>query len=359
MGILLVVGLLAACSRMDTPFPVNTSATPTASEAPPAVISFEPVDTPVRRGGTAALGVRSPYADATYRWFRQRSGSSRFTRVATTRRLVVKGVAANQDSQYRVVVRADGRRATSVTVAVRVVDPTATPVADYLSRLGTDATLQTGDDAVGLQGVDISYYNPTGASAEAAAAGWQFEILKSGGSDGSGGAYPDSTYKAKAAAARAAGLRLGHYWYNGRGSAKKDAEAFVKGLSNYKSGDPLVLDIEPYTGKKSGKLHKEWGPKKAARFLTRVGELLPGANRYVYMTARTTHAHDWTPVARVARLWVASWGKNLGRVPAAEPDIGTWDTWTIWQYSSYGLPAGFSGRAIDVDIARNDAWTTQ
>jgi hypothetical protein len=74
-----------------------------------------------------------------------------------------------------------------------------------------------------------------------------------------------------------------------------------------------------------------------------------------------TGSFVWTPVAGIARLWVASWGTNNGRIPQSLPKVGPWegyDGWSIWQYTSNariagdGLPGG-----LDADIATADAWT--
>ena len=68
----------------------------------------------------------------------------------------------------------------------------------------------------------------------------------------------------------------------------------------------------------------------------------------------------WSDVAGIARLWVASWGDNNGRVPSSLPRVGPWSShggWSIWQYTSNLRIAGDGVDALDGDIATADAWT--
>jgi hypothetical protein len=218
------------------------------------------------------------------------------------------------------------------------------------------------------------------------------------GKTGGTPAVEDCAYERFADGATARGLKLGHYWFNGWitsvDKTKKNlfsgdytpqssAEQFVEWLTadgNYTtaSTDPLVLDIEAgrawtrvYKGKTYKKTLRAWNPAEATQFLNRVRNLLVGngyhANLYVYMSGNATARTNadgtfvWGDVAGIARLWVASWGTNNGRIPDAQPRVGPWvdhGGWSIWQYTSNGNLPGDGVGAIDADIARADAWST-
>ena len=104
-------------------------------------------------------------------------------------------------------------------------------------------------------------------------------------------------------------------------------------------------------------------------FLNEVKSLLGAegyqANLYVYMSAnaaakQVAGAYVWADVAPLARLWVASWGTDNGRIPTSQPKVGPWADqggWSLWQYTSNARISGDGVGALDGDIATADAWT--
>jgi hypothetical protein len=74
-------------------------------------------------------------------------------------------------------------------------------------------------------------------------AGYQFAIVKAGGSNVSP-LYVAPYYAQQVARARAAGLLVGHYWVAGSTNPAGDAQYFMDHLYDYRSGDLLVLDNE-------------------------------------------------------------------------------------------------------------------
>ena len=206
----------------------------------------------------------------------------------------------------------------------------------------------------------------------------------------------DCAYAGFADAAQARKLRLGHYWFNGwitsidttpkklfsgTYTPEDSAKQFVRWLlkdGNYTrtSTDPLVLDIEAghaWTKTSQGKTYtrklRAWNPAEATAWLTTVRDLLTvdgyHSNLYVYMSANAADkqvlgAYKWAEVAPIARLWVASWGTDNGRIPESLPKVGPWagfGGWSIWQYTSNAHIPGDGVSAIDGDIAVADAWT--
>ncbi|MET3635673.1 glycoside hydrolase family 25 protein [Curtobacterium oceanosedimentum] len=163
-----------------------------------------------------------------------------------------------------------------------------------------------------------------GTFAAARAAGVTRSIHKAGGSNA--GRYTDSQYAHNAAAARAAGLPLGHYWFNGPGDPTADADYFIDNLVAYTPGDWLVLDIES-TGTVG------WSPAAALAFAARV-YARTGVKPLLYMSSSVTRAADWSPlVAFGCPLWVAQYS-------ASEPNVAHWSTWAAWQFTSSGTMPG-------------------
>jgi len=150
-------------------------------------------------------------------------------------------------------------------------------------------------------------------------------IHKAGGSNA--GRYTDSQYRNNAPAIRAAGLALGHYWFNGEGDPTQDADYFVANLASYVKGDILVLDVE-----NEGSM-PHWNVDQALAWLRRV-YARTGTKAHVYMSSSVTRSGGWERVAAEGYpLWVASYGSNNG-AQGSSPSIGGWANWSGWQYTS-------------------------
>lgn len=335
-----------------------------------------------------------------YLWQSRAPGSKSWKKVKTGKsaKLKLTGRWATGTS-FRVVVKGTHGKATSNTTILTVLMPTPTPAADAQAKFGLTGL---------TQGVDLSAYQHgvrVPRIAEWAGKGG-FTILRSAsgarpartgyvslctGAKGNTGAVPavrDCAYAGLADQAAAAGLKLGHYWFNGWITTKdptstqvfangytvqQSAADFVKWVradGNYTGTDPLVLDIEngrAWTSKSGGKKYtatlRAWTPVEAAAFVAAVKATLPKANLYLYMSANAASktaadgSYLWAPLAASTRLWVASWGSNNGQVPDAQPKTGPWPTWSIWQYTANLRIAGSRTGAIDGDLAKADAWT--
>jgi len=362
----------------------------------------------------AVFAVKAVGSKLTYTWQHRPSPGAKWTTIAGAKsaRYTASASVWPNRTQFRVLVSGTKGKATSATATLTVVKPTNTPAKDAEKAF----------HLTGLrQGVDVSsyQYEPTNTVDLKAVRAWTgargFAILRNGSGDrpinyqytnvctgttANTKAVPatrDCAYAALAAAAAAQGLARGHYWFNGWTSATDptaeqvfagahtptdSARLFVTWLLRYghytkASTDPLVLDVEDGTNRtKTGQdgtvyhqqLHR-WTPAEAAEFLTSVRDRLTQqgyhANLYVYMTASTTVDRDngnyaWSDVASFARLWVAAWGTDNGRVPGNQPTVGPWASnggWSIWQYTSRAPIAGAGVPAIDANIAKSDAWT--
>jgi GH25 family lysozyme M1 (1,4-beta-N-acetylmuramidase) len=195
--------------------------------------------------------------------------------------------------------------------------------------------------------IDVSYSQSTNIDFVALRrSGVDTVIMKAGGSN-TGSRYVDSKYRWFEPRARAAGMRIGHYWFNGFGDPVGDAQFFVSNLYDYRPGDLLALDCEsegsmPY-----------WGPDRANAFRDEV-QRLTGSQCDVYMSSSVTRAQNWSSTAARSGLWVAQYGSNSG-VPQGAPNIAYWPTYKLWQYTSNAILPGYAGR-LDANIVNETQW---
>jgi len=392
------------------------ASSPALPVAPKTVITTDIADATIGRYGTrtrATFRIKAEGSTLRYKWQQRSPAAQSWETIpgATSARYTAKaGVWAN-GTRFRAIVTGLGGRAVSSTATLTVRYPTKTPARDAERAFGLSGL---------TQGVDLSAYQhtPAGRVKLSAIAAWAgtdgFAILRNGSgarpahqeytdlctnrisSTGRRPAVRDCAYPVLANAVDASGLSLGHYWFNGwissidttspelfaRGyTPAASAKQFVQWLTtegNYTrdSTAPLVLDVEAgraWTKKLNGITYtrtlRAWNPREAIEFLTTVKELLTRdgyqANLYVYLSAnaaarQSQGTYVWAGVARIARLWVAAWGTNDGRIPATLPKVGPWASyggWSIWQYTSNVRIAGDGVGAIDGDIAKADAWT--
>lgn len=131
-----------------------------------------------------------------------------------------------------------------------------------------------------------------------------------------------SYYARQVDAARSAGKRVGHYFFNGNIDPVACARFFVANLHDYRPGDLLAIDCEYESS--TGTV--AWNPAQALAFLGTVVAMTgaPWSRTAVYINRSIRGQWDWSPLwSKGALRWIAS--------PGADP--GDWD---IWQYDSAG-----------------------
>jgi hypothetical protein len=292
---LVLAGLLAtlACASSLAPIAPATAAVPTVRSLAVPVAGVLPAkaakatkitkDLPptvtVSRYGTrtsARLKVKATGTKLRYVWQYQAPGKTIWTKIkkGKSAKLTVTDKWST-GSGFRVVVKGKKGNATSATSVLTVLSPSNTPAADAQTRFGLTGL---------TQGVDLSAYQ-YGANIAAVAA-WAgtggFTMLRAasgarpvrtgyvslcGGAKLNTGVVPaveDCAYAGFAARSASAGMRLGHYWFNGwiAGTDPTPTQAFANGYSvrdsaaqfvawvtrdgsyTATSTDPLVLDVE-------------------------------------------------------------------------------------------------------------------
>ena len=196
---------------------------------------------------------------------------------------------------------------------------------------------------MGLNGVDVaSYQSKLKPSAMTTT---QFVIVKFT----QGTWYVNPYAEAQYSAAKAAGKLLGAYHYAEGGSAKAEAQYFVKALGSRIGECILALDWE-------GMQNPTFGSGKDVTWcLTWLNEVyrLTGSRPLIYMSKSVCRKYDWSPVAKYYALWCAQYGSNgttdYKNFPWTDSNgFGAWKSDTIRQYSSKGRITGY-GANIDIN----------
>ncbi|MEK8142136.1 GH25 family lysozyme [Streptomyces sp. M10(2022)] len=127
------------------------------------------------------------------------------------------------------------------------------------------------------------------------------------------GPYITSSYPGHVDGARAAGLRVGHYWLSGDFlTPTAAADYFVDHLHDYRAGDVLALDVEVLDD--STRL---WDDTEVSAWFNRVRERVGAYVPWFYISTGALRAGTWSrTVAAGAHLWAASWGPMMAPIPA-------------------------------------------
>lgn len=204
-------------------------------------------------------------------------------------------------------------------------------------------SIELGQPAGSLPGIDISHHQDTIDWPQVAASGKRFAFAKAT----EGRSFVDPLYAINKFNAQAAGLVFGAYHFarpdSSANDAIREADHFVT-IAQLTPGNLIpVLDIE-----RTGGLTHAGVTKWILTWLARVTERL-GVRPMVYTSPGgwASRTGDTTAVvdAGYTVLWVAHWGVEEPRLPAND-----WGGhgWTFWQYTSDGSVPGIEGR-VDLD----------
>lgn len=188
------------------------------------------------------------------------------------------------------------------------------------------------------KGIDVSRWQGSINFESVKSAGIDFVIIKAGGSDA--GFYEDPMFKINYTGAKAAGLKVGAYYYvgskfQGTDNGIADAKKFIRILGKRSFEYPVYVDIESTPQK------EKVGTTDATISFC---EYMENKNYFtgIYGSDVSTF-HDRVQADRLSPYtwWVAGYGK--------EPS----HNYSVWQYTSSGAVNGISTK-VDRDISKTD-----
>lgn len=172
--------------------------------------------------------------------------------------------------------------------------------------------------------------------------------MKLGGANN--GVYHSSSHPIQTANARAAGLLVDHYWFNGRAASFAEQARVIAG-AGILDDELLWWDVES-----EGAAKPRWAPAEvvsAAVALEAAG--IPVTRQGIYLNQSDTFSADWQPVVKLGLpLWLANYGANNGQI-SGEPLANHWKDVALWQYTSVAKLPGYAGN-LDMNTTR-DVWT--
>ena len=189
-------------------------------------------------------------------------------------------------------------------------------------------------------GVDISHWQGDVNFQELKKDDVEFVILKAGGSDY--GFYTDAWFEENYKRAKAAGLKVGAYYFLGKlisqeQQAEEEARFFINILKGKQFEYPVFIDVETLDCR-----FKERNTRVVKRFC----EVMESHGYFTGIySSDILGFKNMLDVKELERfcLWVARWGGS----PEYVKNYG------LWQYSSKGRKKGVSGN-IDLDMSFYD-----
>lgn len=194
-----------------------------------------------------------------------------------------------------------------------------------------------------IQGIDVSSWQGDIDWAKVAKCGIRFAILKAGGSDSST-RYKDKKFERNYAGAKANGIKVGCYYFNGAACTSSaagiaDAQHFLSLISGKTFDYPCFSDLEaPTSATKQGNTDAVIAfcqTVKNAGYLTGV------------YASDISGFKDRLDLSRIDAMGLDKWVARYG----SSPKYAT--TYQIWQWSSSGYVDGIAGR-VDMDLSNKD-----
>ena len=190
-----------------------------------------------------------------------------------------------------------------------------------------------------MKGIDVSYHNGNIDFAKVKAAGIEFVIIRA--VYGKVISQKDKNFEKNYKAAKAAGLKVGAYWYSyARSSAEAAQEAAVclEAIKGKQFEMPIYFDIEE---------QKQFNKGKAfcSDLVKTFCNALEKAKYYAgFYTGRYAVTHYISEdVAKRYAFWLAEWSSKVNYT----------GSYGMWQYSSTGKVNGISGN-VDMDTSYVD-----
>lgn len=159
------------------------------------------------------------------------------------------------------------------------------------------------------------------------------------------------------------GKLVGAYHYsNGVKPVEKEVEHLYNAVKPYIGKVIVCLDWETNGSTKNSGLNPMFGKKEGVEYVRQFVYAFhdkTGVWPLVYMSSSVTRQFDWSPVAKVSRLWVAQYGSDKLTGYQTNPykdnkGVGAFKEEAIRQYSPSGTITGYeqnSRHKLDMDIA--------
>ena len=209
----------------------------------------------------------------------------------------------------------------------------------YFSVSNDGDSHKEGDTMNGMKGIDVSVHNGNIDWNRVKKAGIQFAILRAG--YGKLAKQKDEKFEQNYAAAKAAGIPIGAYWYSYATTpeeAELEADVFLSVIKGKQFEFPVYYDVEE---KKQFDLGKEKVSAIMRAFLEKVESA--GYFTGLYGSASSLSTHTADDIKSRYTIWLAHWVDKTNYSGA----------YAVWQYSEKGKVDGISGN-VDLDICNKD-----
>ena len=194
--------------------------------------------------------------------------------------------------------------------------------------------------AVYQNGIDVSRYQGNINWGRVAAAGKQFAIVRVGSSN-SGGLYVDPYFLQNVNGAKAAGLRVGAYYYTyarTRAAVANELTTFLNVMQGLQLEYPVFVDVEDASLTSLGRA-------ELTSLVQYAMDILYQRKWYAGWYSYTNYINSNLNAAALSRypLWVADYRATLGYN----------GSYAMWQYTGSGVVNGISG-ACDLNRSYRD-----
>ena len=198
------------------------------------------------------------------------------------------------------------------------------------------------NDVVRRNTIDVSIFQYDIDWKKVKADGIDYAIIRIGGRYyGGGGLYPDDYFEKNYKEARAAGVKVGIYFYSqakDEEEAREEVDYFMDILDGRDLDMPVYMDYECPSGSRISKMSKTEGTKNVIAFCKAVESYGYEAGFYSYPAFINKYV-DPSQISGTYAVWVAHYHKYCSY---------SYD-YDMWQYTSGGKVNGISGR-VDMNF---------
>ncbi len=198
------------------------------------------------------------------------------------------------------------------------------------------------NDVVRRNAIDVSIFQYDIDWKKVKADGIDYAIIRIGGRYyGGGGLYPDDYFEKNYKEARAAGVKVGIYFYSqakDEEEAREEVDYFMDILDGRDLDMPVYMDYECPSGSRISKMSKTEGTKNVIAFCKAVESYGYEAGFYSYPAFINKYV-DPSQISGTYAVWVAHYHKYCSY---------SYD-YDMWQYTSGGKVNGISGR-VDMNF---------